>query len=113
MILQIMPAPGWSALYARRGATGAIEQIARRELGEFYGTASLYGLGHGIGMDQWEAPFLNEADAREVGATSGEVMTFKENMTLALRVVFQTEGKMVVYGDSFEVTATGARSLLG
>ena len=94
------------------GAVASIEEAARRHLGEFYSTASVYGLGHGIGLDQWEAPFLNESDAREVGATSASATTIKENMTLALCVTFQTEGKIVLYGDSFEVTATGARSLL-
>ncbi len=95
------------------GAAASIEEAARRELGEFYSTASVYGLGNGIGLDQWEAPFLKESDAREVGATSADATTINENMTLALRIAFQTEGKIVLYGDSFEVTATGARSLLG
>ena len=31
-----------------------------RSLGEFYATASVYGLANGIGLNQWEAPFLNE-----------------------------------------------------
>jgi Xaa-Pro aminopeptidase len=95
------------------GTATSIEEAARRELGEFYGTASMYGLGNGIGLDQWEAPFLNESDAREVGATSVGPTIINDNMTLALRVIFQTEGKIVLYGDSFEVTASGARSLLG
>jgi hypothetical protein len=34
-------------------------------------------------------------------------------MTLALRVVLETEGKIVLYGDSFEVTTSRARSLVG
>ena len=91
----------------------AIDETARRELGEFYATASVYGLANGIGLNQWEAPFLNEDDAREVGAASVGATTLNENMTLALRVTFETEGKMVLYGDSFEVTAGGAKSLLG
>jgi hypothetical protein len=33
-------------------------------------------------------------------------------MTLALRVTIETEGKLVLFGDSFEVTASGAKSLL-
>ena len=94
------------------GAAAAIEEAAQRELGEFYSTASVYGLGHGIGLDQWEAPFLKESDAREVGATSVGATTINENMSLALRITFETEGKIVLYGDSFEVTATGAKSLL-
>ena len=95
------------------GTVAAIDETARRELGEFYGTASVYGIANGIGLNQWEAPFLNESDAREVGAASVGATTLNENMTLALRVTFETEGKLILYGDSFEVTASGARSLLG
>jgi Xaa-Pro aminopeptidase len=94
------------------GAVGAIDETARRELGEFYAKASGYGLANGIGLNQWEAPFLNDDDMREVGAPSIGAATLNENMTLALRVVFETEGKLVLFGDSFEVTASGARSLL-
>ena len=94
------------------GAVAAIDETARHALGEFYSTASLYGFANGIGLNQWEAPFLNEDDAREVGATSVGADTLNANMTLALRVTFETEGKIVLVGDSFEVTADGARSLL-
>src|SRR4029434_4574263 len=89
------------------GAVVAIDEIARRELGEFYATASVYGLANGIGLNQWEAPFLNEDDAREVGATSVGASTLNANMTLALRVTFETDGKIILFGDSFEVTADG------
>ncbi|MGH7793450.1 MAG: M24 family metallopeptidase [Candidatus Binatia bacterium] len=95
------------------GAVGSIEDTARRGLGEFYATASVYGLANGIGLNQWEAPFLNESDAREVGAASVGATTLNENMTLALRVTFETEGKLILYGDSFQVTASGAKSLVG
>ena len=94
------------------GAVAAIDEIARRELGEFYGTASVYGLANGIGLNQWEAPFLNEDDARQVGAPSVGATTLNENMTLALRVTFESEGKLVLFGDSFEITMSGAKSLL-
>jgi Xaa-Pro aminopeptidase len=94
------------------GAVAAIDETARRELGEFYAKASGYGLANGIGLNQWEAPFLNDDDALEVGSPSVGATIFNENMTLALRVVFETEGKIVMFGDSFEVTAGGARSLL-
>jgi Xaa-Pro aminopeptidase len=90
----------------------AIDDIARRELGEFYAGASVYGLANGIGLNQWEAPFLNEDDAHQVGAFSVGATRLDENMTLALRVTIATEGKIVLYGDSFQVTAGGARSLL-
>jgi Xaa-Pro aminopeptidase len=94
------------------GAVAAIDETARRALGEFYATASVYGLANGIGLNQWEAPFLNEDEARQVGATSVGASTLNANMTLALRVTFETDGKIILFGDSFEVTADGARSLL-
>lgn len=94
------------------GAVAAIDEIARRELGEFYAKASGYGIANGIGLNQWEAPFLSENDAREVGAPSVGATTLNEGMTLALRVTFESEGKLILYGDSFEVTAGGAKSLL-
>ena len=95
-----------------KGAVAAIDDVARRELGEFYATASVYGVANGIGLNQWEAPFLNEDDARQVGAPSMGATTLNENMTLALRLTFESEGKLVLFGDSFEVTASGARSLV-
>ena len=94
------------------GTVAAIEVDARLALGEFYATASIYGLANGIGLNQWEAPFLNEDDARQVGAAAVGATVLNENMTLALRVIFETEGKIVLFGDSFQVTATGAKSLL-
>ncbi len=94
-----------------RGAVAVIDEAARRELGEFYATASVYGVANGIGLNQWEAPFLNKEDAREVGALSVGATTLNENMTLALRVMLETEGKLVLFGDSFEVTAEGGKSL--
>ena len=95
-----------------RSAVTAIDEAARRELGEFYTTASVYGLANGIGLNQWEAPFLNEDDARQVGAPSLGPRTLNENMTMALRVTFETESKLILFGDSFEITASGAKSLL-
>jgi Xaa-Pro aminopeptidase len=95
------------------GAVAAIDETARKELGEFYTTASVYGLANGIGLNQWEAPFLNADDAAQVSAASVGATTLNENMTLALRVTIETEGKIVLYGDSFQVTAAGAMSLLG
>src|SRR6185503_7867447 len=83
------------------GPVAAIDETARRELGEFYGKASAYGLANGIGLNQWEAPFLNESDAREVGAASVGATTLNEGMTMAVRIVFEAEGKLVIHGDSF------------
>ncbi len=94
-------------------ATADIDDMARRELGEFYAAASVYGLANGIGLNQWEAPFLNEDDAQQVGALSVGATTLDENMTLALRVTIESEGRIVLYGDSFQVTAGGARTLVG
>ena len=94
------------------GAVAAIEETARRALGEFHATAAMYGLANGIGLNQWEAPFLNEDDARQVGATFVGASILKENMTLALRVTFETEGKIDSFrrqfrgdGERREVTA--------
>jgi Xaa-Pro aminopeptidase len=96
-----------------KGAMAALDETARRGLGEFYGIASMYGLANGIGLNQWEAPFLCESDARQVGAASVGASALDENMTIALRVVFESEGKLILYGDSFEVTPSGAKSLVG
>jgi Xaa-Pro aminopeptidase len=89
-----------------------IDDAARLQLGEFYTLAATYGLGNGIGLNQWEAPFLNNSDAREVGARTVGATELHENMTMALRVVFETEGKLILFGDSFLVTANGPESLL-
>lgn len=91
----------------------AIDDTARKQLGEFYAAASIYGLGHGIGLNQWEAPFLNSHDAREVGAPTFEANTLHERMSLALRVTFETEGKLIIYGTTYEVANEGPRCLLG
>jgi Xaa-Pro aminopeptidase len=89
------------------GAVAAIDETARRALGKFYATASIYGLANGIGLNQWEAPFLNEDDAREVGALSMGTTLLSEGMVLALRVAFESEGKVILFGDSVQVMATG------
>ncbi len=95
------------------GAVAAIDEAARRALGAAYPTACLYGLANGIGLNQWEAPFLNESDAREVGAAGVGATVLKKQMTLALRATLESEGKLILFGDSFEVTEGGAKSLLG
>jgi Xaa-Pro aminopeptidase len=96
-----------------KGAVAAIDNAARRELGESYAQASVYGLANGIGLNQWEAPFLNEDDAHQVGAPAVGATTLNENMTLALRVTFEAEEKLILFGDTFQVTPSGAKSLLG
>jgi Xaa-Pro aminopeptidase len=93
------------------GTIAAIDQSARRELGEVHSYASMYGLANGIGLNQWEAPFLNDDDALEVRAMQVGTM-LNAGMTLALRVALPADGKMILYGDSFEVTHSGAKSLI-
>jgi Xaa-Pro aminopeptidase len=95
------------------GAVAEIDAVARQQLGEFYQKASVYGLGHGIGLNQWEAPFLTADDAQQVSAPAVETTMLNEGMTLALRVTIESEGKLVLFGDSFQITASGAQSLLG
>ena len=89
-----------------------IDETARKQLGEFYATAAKYGLGNGIGLNQWEAPFLSEGEARQVGSSSARATLLNENMTLALRVAFETEGKLILFGDSYQMTPDGPKSLL-
>ena len=93
-------------------AVAAIDESARKQLGEFYATAALYGVGNGIGLNQWEAPFLCDDEARQAGSPSADATALNENMALALRVTFETEGKLVLFGDSFEIMASGAVSLV-
>ena len=71
------------------------------------------GLGNGIGLNQWEEPFLSEDEARQFGSTLPIGASLEQSMTLALRVVFESEGRLVLCGDSLEGTASGAVSLLG
>ena len=88
----------------------SIAEAARNHLAEFYPTASLYGLGNGIGLSLWEAPFLSQDDAQQVRAVFANA-PLEQNMILALRVVFELEGKLILFGDSFEVTPGGGTSL--
>jgi Xaa-Pro aminopeptidase len=100
------------AMQLKRGnSVKVIDETARKQLGEFYATAAKYGLGNGIGLNQWEAPFLSEDEARQVGSPSAAATLLNENMTLALRVAFETEGKLILFGDSYEVTPGGPKSL--
>jgi hypothetical protein len=46
-----------------------------------------------------------------VGSVSVGAIVLNENMTLALRVTFETEGKLILFGDSYEVTPDGPKSL--
>jgi Xaa-Pro dipeptidase len=88
-----------------------IEETARKQLGEFYAAALSYGLGNGIGLDQREVPFFTDDETRRAGLPSVGATELDDNMTLALRVVFETEGKLIVFGDSYEVTRDGPKPL--
>ncbi|HXV83303.1 MAG TPA: M24 family metallopeptidase [Candidatus Binatia bacterium] len=90
----------------------AIDETARKQLGEFYRTAALYGLGNGIGLNQWEAPYLSEDEARQVGSASVGAVSLEPDMTLVLRVVLETEGKLVIFGNTYQVTPSEPRSLV-
>jgi hypothetical protein len=90
----------------------ATAAIARNLLGEFHAAAASYGFGQGIGLNQWEAPFFNADDACEVGAARLDSEDFRAGMTLALRAALETEGKLVLYGNSYEVTVHGPKCLL-
>lgn len=93
-------------------AVASITECARSQLGGFYAAASRYGFGNGIGLSQWEEPFLSEDEARGIGSTWPVTASLAEGMTLALRVTLETEGKLVLFGDSCELTANGAKSLI-
>jgi Xaa-Pro aminopeptidase len=100
------------AMELKRGnAVKAIDEAARKQLGEFYASAAGYGLGNGIGLNQWEAPFLSEMEARQIGSSSSGTDALDETMTLTLRVVFETEGKLVLFGNSYVVTRDGPKLL--
>jgi Xaa-Pro aminopeptidase len=92
------------------GTVARVDKAARDQLGEFYAPAQMYGFGNGLGLDQWEAPFLSEEEQRQSGWQT-PAPQIGDRMTVALRVVFETEGKLIAYGDTFEVKADGAQSL--
>jgi Xaa-Pro aminopeptidase len=94
------------------GSVAAIDEIAREQLGEFYGTASVYGLGNGVGLNQWEAPFLSGGEARQMGAAISDSPSLERDMILALRVVLETEGKLILFGNTYQVTPEGPKSLI-
>jgi Xaa-Pro aminopeptidase len=86
----------------------AIDETARKQLGEFYAAAANYGLGNGIGLDQREAPFFIDDEPRSSSVAATEL---NDNMTMALRVAFETDGKLLLFGDSYEVATGGGKSL--
>jgi Xaa-Pro aminopeptidase len=89
-----------------------IVDTARASLGEErYAAAARYGFGQGIGLSQWESPFLTSEEAREAGAPPAESAVFTIGETLALRIAFEAGRKFVIYGNSYEVTSTGSRCL--
>jgi hypothetical protein len=78
---------------------------------ERYAAGLRYGFGQGIGLSQWESPFLTAEEAREAGAPPANSAVFATGETLALRVAFEADRKFVIYGNSYEVTGTGSRCL--
>ena len=85
----------------------SVDGVARQQLGDFYTTASIYGLGNGIGLDPWEAPFFDEAGAREASSVTSSPPILESDMTLAFRVAIAMEGKLVLHGDSYHLTPSG------
>jgi Xaa-Pro dipeptidase len=94
-------------------SVAAVDGTARQQLGEFYASASSYGLGNGIGLNPWEPPFLSDDEARQMGFTAIGWSLLQPDTTLALRTVFETEGKLIIFGDTYQVTPNGPRSLVG
>ena len=93
-------------------AVAAVDETARKQLGEFHAAASVYGFGNGIGLDQWEAPFLSADEARQMGCDFEASAALQQDTTLTLRVVFETEGKLMAFGDTFQITSAGPKLLL-
>lgn len=89
-----------------------VDSVAREHLGEFYATATAYGLGNGIGLDRQEAPFLSADEARQMGVSASGSISLQPDMTLALRVIFETDGKLMLFGETYEVTPEGPRCLV-
>ena len=67
-------------------------------------------LGNGIGLDLWEAPFIGDDELKQ-GGWETAVSQLDAGMTLALRVVFAAQGRLIIYGDTFEVAGGGPRPL--
>ena len=88
-------------------AVNDADAVAREQLGELHAAASKYGLGNGLGLSQWEAPFLDEDEARQQGIAGGESMVLENDMAVALRVAFESESKLILFGDSYQVTPSG------
>jgi Xaa-Pro aminopeptidase len=93
-------------------SVAAVDETARRQLGEFYAAASVYGFGNGIGLDQWEAPFLSDGEARQMGQKFDASASLQQDMILTLRVVLETEGKLMLFGNTYQVTPQGPKALL-
>lgn len=91
----------------------SVVAVAREQLGESYAIASTYGLGNGIGLSQWERPFVSEGDAGEQRAVTADSLILESDMTLGLRVAFEAEGRLILFGDSYHVTSNGPLYLGG
>ena len=53
------------AIQLKPGNSVEVIDETAEQVGEFYATAANYGLGNGIGLNQWEAPFFSEDEARQ------------------------------------------------
>jgi Xaa-Pro dipeptidase len=94
-------------------SVAAVDGTALQQLGEFYATAASYGLGNGIGLSPWEPPFLSDNEARQMGFTAGGGFALQSDTILALRTVFETAEKLIIFGDTYQVTPSGPKSLVG
>ncbi len=91
-------------------STAEVAEIARIQLGELYPPAALYGLGNGIGLSQWEPPFLSEGPDY-LRKPHYVPAILEKDMAFTLRAALQAEGRFVLAGDSYQITASGARTL--
>ncbi len=99
-----------SAALAPAKSTAEVVAIAREQLGEHYAAATMYGLGNGIGLSQWEFPFIAEEPeySMEYNFTAASL---EKDIPVALRVGFEADGVFVLSGDSYRITSDGARAL--
>ncbi|HZD41281.1 MAG TPA: M24 family metallopeptidase, partial [Terriglobales bacterium] len=82
-----------------------VDDGVRRCLGDLHATAAAYGLGNGIGLSPWEAPFLDQEEGPNT--ISSNAQTLECDMTLTLRVGIAPERNLALFGDSYHVTARG------
>jgi hypothetical protein len=47
-----------------------------------------------------------------MGAALSDAPSLQQNMTLALRVVLETEGKLILFGNTYQVSVEGPKLLI-